>query len=67
MKMNILDDNGNIPAETRCPVANAKACKGYKDGWCSHQGYFHPEPYSCAIARGWALIQSIKSENGIDG
>ena len=51
--------NGLIPARTECP---------YKDRCsllpsCNHKGVHHHKLYSCAIARGFALIERNGGNN----
>ena len=47
--------DGKIPANSICPFR--VICEIAKAGQCHHQGYSHPAPFSCAAARGFAIIQ----------
>jgi hypothetical protein len=50
--------NGNIPANTGCPFAGF--CKIKAEGNCKHLGEKHECECSCAVARGFDLINQGK-------
>lgn len=50
----VLDDAGRIPPRTVCPFR--ARCSFASAGACHHEGEAHPVAYSCATARGFALI-----------
>lgn len=47
---------GLIPQRTECPFVDRCAVK--QDGHCNHQGENHACDYSCALARGFDLIET---------
>lgn len=52
-----LNSTGRIPAGQPCPFR--ADCAIAQDGDCHHKGAEHPVPYSCALARGFALIRRM--------
>lgn len=48
--------DGRIPPHTECPYKSE--CAFSKQGVCYHKGFGHPVAYSCATARGFAIIES---------
>lgn len=51
-----LTDDGRIPARTDCPFRSA--CPVAIEGECKHAGESHPVPFSCGLARGFAIVQA---------
>ena len=47
--------NGKIPPHTECPYRIY--CASFRNGNCYHQGARHRVAYSCASARGWAIVR----------
>ena len=52
---------GKIPAYTACPWA--QRCELKQSNACHHRGIEHAVPFSCAVARGFELIEDCKAKN----
>lgn len=61
---NVLVD-GRIPANTECPFRSQ--CQIASAGVCNHHGKDHPVPFSCAVARGFAMLEDLtpRKEKGL--
>lgn len=57
----MLDINGKIPPHTKCPWKGE--CQVVEYGNCHHTGTQHAVAYSCAIARGFSLVDEIRNKN----
>ncbi len=60
MKLKLI--NGRIPAKEECPYKSR--CPIEKAGACKHQGVNHPVAFSCAMARGYELIDRMDECKG---
>jgi hypothetical protein len=49
--------DGLIPVGSACPFKDK--CELGMDGVCYHTGKFHQSDFSCAIARGFDLVDSV--------
>lgn len=54
--------DGKIPANTKCPYA--AICSIKAEGACRHLGIAHTVPFSCAVARGFQIIDERDSKKG---
>jgi hypothetical protein len=50
-----LNEDGCIPARTPCPFRHR--CEFAQVGMCHHKGEEHAVQFSCAVARGFDLIE----------
>lgn len=46
--------DGKIPANTECPYKDK--CEIFQAQKCHHQGLNHATAFSCAVARGFAIV-----------
>jgi hypothetical protein len=53
---------GKIPANTVCPYRSE--CHYAARDWCAHKGEAHSVPFSCGLARAFALVQRNGAQNG---
>lgn len=56
---------GKIPVATVCPFL--AQCPSAESGVCHHKGTQHEVAYSCASARAYDLIESVRSPNKMRG
>ena len=57
--------NGRIPEYTECPWT--WCCLSHEIGNCIHEGYHHPNPYSCGLASGLEMTGKPTNEEREEG